>query len=688
MARALCSLLAAVAAVVLFALPAAAADDAPRVLVVEFDNDVNPVTQSYVQDELERAEEEGFAAVVIELDTPGGLGSSMREIVKSMLAAEVAVVVYVAPSGSSADSAGAVIGQAADVLAMAPQTNIGSSTPISATGEELGEDLRKKVINDAAAYIAELAREHGRNAEAAEAMVRDAANYGAREALRRDVIDVISPTVPALLEEIDGRKTVPKGIVLQTAGAEVERVEMSLWKRALDLLIDPNVIALMLSLGLIGIVVELWNPGLIFPGTVGAISLVVGLYGLQVLPVSAAGLLLMLLAAGFFIAEAFIVSHGALALAGAVTFVIGALILFDPAGEAYQVSLWTAVGIAATLALLFGVALNRVVQGTAKPGRGGCRPARRRPGDRAPRRLGRGRRRALARPLVRRRAARPGRPRHRRGRRGRPQPRRRILAPDRKGLMSIALIVLAVIAVLLIVLLFSTVKIAREYERGVIFRLGRLLPEPKGPGLFLLIPFIDRMEKVDLRTVTLNVPPQEVITKDNVPVRVNAVAYFRIVEPKAAIVQVENYMVATSQISQTTLRSVLGQHVLDELLSERDKINQILQSIIDEATSPWGIKVSIVEVKDVEIPSDMQRAMARQAEAERERRAKVISAEGEYQASERLKDAAAVMAQQPITVQLRYLQTLLEIGATNNSTIVFPIPIEFLETLGLQSKSS
>ena len=260
-----------------------------------------------------------------------------------------------------------MIGQAADVLAMAPQTNIGSSTPISATGEDLGEDLRKKVINDAAAYIAELAREHGRNAEAAEAMVRDAANYGAREALRRDVIDVISPTVPALLEEIDGRKTVPKGIVLQTAGAEVERVEMSLWKRALDLLIDPNVIALMLSLGLIGIVVELWNPGLIFPGTVGAISLVVGLYGLQVLPVSAAGLLLMLLAAGFFIAEAFIVSHGALTLAGAVTFVIGALILFDPAGEAYQVSLWTAVGIAATLALLFGIALNRVVQARRNP---------------------------------------------------------------------------------------------------------------------------------------------------------------------------------------------------------------------------------------------------------------------------------------------------------------------------------
>ena len=196
--------------------------------------------------------------------------------------------------------------------------------------------------------------------------------------------------------------------------------------------------------------------------------------------------------------------------------------------------------------------------------------------------------------------------------------------------MDIALIGVAVVLLIVIVILFASVKVAREYERGVIFRLGRLLPEPKGPGLFFLIPFVDRMVKVELRTVTLNVPPQEVITKDNVPVRVNAVAYFRIVEPKAAIVQVENYMNATSQIAQTTLRSVLGQHVLDELLSERDKINAILQTIIDDATSPWGIKVSVVEVKDVEIPSDMQRAMARQAEAERERRAKVISAEGEY----------------------------------------------------------
>jgi len=249
---------------------------------------------------------------------------------------------------------------------------------------------------------------------------------------------------------------------------------------------------------------------------------------------------------------------------------------------------------------------------------------------------------------------------------------------------------IAVVAVLFLVLLFliSAIKVAREYERGIVFRLGRLLPEPKGPGLFILIPIVDRMVKVDLRTITLNIPPQEVITKDNVPARVNAVAYFRIVEPKNAIVQIENFMVATSQIAQTTLRSVLGQHLLDELLSERDKINAILQGIIDEATSPWGIKVSIVEVKDVEIPSGRQRAMARQAEAERERRAKVINAEGEFQASERLKDAALVIEDHPIALQLRYLQTLLELGSSQSTTIVFPAPIDLLTPFLDRAKGS
>ncbi|TMK74649.1 MAG: slipin family protein [Actinobacteria bacterium] len=228
-------------------------------------------------------------------------------------------------------------------------------------------------------------------------------------------------------------------------------------------------------------------------------------------------------------------------------------------------------------------------------------------------------------------------------------------------------------------------RILREYERGVIFRLGRLIAQ-KGPGLILLIPIIDRMVRVDLRTVTLTVPPQEVITKDNVTVRVNAVAYFRVIDPNRAITEVENFLIATSQISQTTLRSVLGKAELDALLSERERLNIELQQIIDEQTEPWGVKVSTVEVKDVELPADMQRAIARQAEAERERRAKIISADGEFQAAEKLSQAAEIFSRHPATLQLRYLQTLLDIGVNQNSTIIFPLPLDMVKPfLGLEA---
>ncbi|MDZ7315476.1 MAG: slipin family protein [candidate division KSB1 bacterium] len=234
-----------------------------------------------------------------------------------------------------------------------------------------------------------------------------------------------------------------------------------------------------------------------------------------------------------------------------------------------------------------------------------------------------------------------------------------------------------VIIFLAILLLMSSVKVLREYERGVIFRLGRLAGA-KGPGLILIIPFVDRMIKVSLRTIVMDVPPQDIITKDNVSVKVNAVLYFRVIEPEKAIVQVEEYLFATSQLAQTTLRSVLGQAELDDLLAERDKINHQLQKIIDAQTDPWGIKVSMVEIKHVDLPAEMQRAMARQAEAERERRAKIIHAEGEYQASQTLANAAEIIATHPQALQLRYLQTLNEIAAENNSTIIFPLPIEML----------
>jgi regulator of protease activity HflC (stomatin/prohibitin superfamily) len=237
-----------------------------------------------------------------------------------------------------------------------------------------------------------------------------------------------------------------------------------------------------------------------------------------------------------------------------------------------------------------------------------------------------------------------------------------------------------VIVLFILIFLSSAIKILREYERGVIFRLGRLIGGGgiKGPGLILLIPVIDKMVKVSLRIVVLDVPPQDIITSDNVSIKVNAVVYFRVMEPQKAIVQVENFMAATSQISQTTLRSVLGQSELDDLLSQRDKINLRLQQIIDAQTEPWGIKVSNVEVKQIDLPQEMQRAMAKQAEAERERRSKVIAAEGEFQASQRLADAAKILSGEPSALTLRYLQTLAEIATENNSTTIFPVPIDLL----------
>lgn len=342
-------------------VPATAAA-APRVLAVEFDNDVNPVTADYVIDQIQRANEDRFDAVVILLDTPGGLSDAMKDIYEAELASRVPVIVYVYPEGARAASAGVWIGQAADILAMAPQTNIGSSTPISVGGADIQKDLRNKVVNDAAASLRALAREHGRNVQWADAAVRRASNLGAREALERNVIDVVAPDLPTLLNQIDGRETKPKMLMLQTAGATIDRVEMSLWKQILDTLIDPNLIVILMSLGVLGLTIELWNPGLILPGTVGAISLVIGLFGLQILPVSWAGVLLMLLAAGFFVAEMFVVSHGALALAGAVAFVIGSLMLFDPAGESYQVSLTVALTIAGTMALMVAFVVTKLVQ--------------------------------------------------------------------------------------------------------------------------------------------------------------------------------------------------------------------------------------------------------------------------------------------------------------------------------------
>jgi regulator of protease activity HflC (stomatin/prohibitin superfamily) len=240
--------------------------------------------------------------------------------------------------------------------------------------------------------------------------------------------------------------------------------------------------------------------------------------------------------------------------------------------------------------------------------------------------------------------------------------------------------------VVAVAVILSSFRVLREYERGVVFRLGRVVPRAKGPGLIFLIPLIDKLVKIDLRTVTMDVPAQDVITRDNVSVKVNAVVYFRVIEPLKAVVEVEDYLYATSQLAQTTLRSVCGEAELDELLAERERLNTRIQTILDKHTDPWGVKVSMVELKHIDLPQEMQRAMARQAEAERERRAKIISAEGEFQAAQKLSEASEILSRNPMTLQLRYLQTLVEIASERNSTIVFPLPIDLIKVFLEQKK--
>jgi len=366
--RLLRPVLASLAAVTVALLTGGSAHGAtPRVLLAKFDNDINPITADYLTDEIDRANKRRYDAIVIELDTPGGLVDSMNKVVKKELESKVPVVVYIAPQGAGAGSAGVFISQAADVLAMAPQTTIGAATPISDSGN-LPSDLRRKAINFYASKARALAATHGRNGTWADSAVRKASSRTANEAIRQNIADVLAPSVPALLAKIDGLKTKPKGVVLHTKGAELTTVSMGFWKRLLDLLIDPNLIALMLSLGVLGIVIELWHPGLIFPATFGVLCLAIGFYGLDVLPISWAGVVLLVAAFAFWITELFIAfSHGALTVAGAVCFVFGSLLLFEPAGSGYQVSLSVALAVAGMFSLFFAFALAKIVQIRRRP---------------------------------------------------------------------------------------------------------------------------------------------------------------------------------------------------------------------------------------------------------------------------------------------------------------------------------
>jgi membrane-bound serine protease (ClpP class) len=364
--RALRALLGSLAAALALSTSANAASK-PRVLAVRFSLEINPVTQDYVNHQIDRAQKDHYNAVVILLDTPGGLSTSMESIYKKELASKIPVIVYISPKGAAAASAGVFVSEAADVLAMAPDTNIGSSTPIDQSGGNLGSDLRRKVINHFAAKLRSLAENHGRNGDWAEKAVRVASNLTERQALRMNVIDFLAPDLPTLLRKIDGRVTIPNHYRLHTANAQITYVSPSFFTRFLNLLIDPNLITLLFLAGLAGIGYEVFHPGVVLPGALGAVALVTALFGFSVLPISWAGLALLLLGIGLLVIDAHVTSHGALTVAGLISFVIGALMLFRNAPSPYHANIWLIVSIAAVLGSVWAFAITKAVQVRRRP---------------------------------------------------------------------------------------------------------------------------------------------------------------------------------------------------------------------------------------------------------------------------------------------------------------------------------
>ena len=688
-------LLLAIVAAILGCAPSRADVVPAPVLVVPLAGAIGPASADFVGRSLSRAADEHAQLVVLEIDTPGGLDRAMRQIIQDILASPVPVAAFVAPSGARAASAGTYILYASHVAAMAPGTNLGAATPVSiglpspspapgapapkpadagkhdkTEGAPPGDEgtMTKKAVHDAAAYIRSLAQLRGRNAEWAERAVRESVSLSADEALAQHVIDLTARDVPELVAKLNGRKLVTAGgeRILATSGAMTTTMAPDWRTRFLAIITDPSVALMLLMAGIYGLFFEFWNPGLALPGVLGAICLLLGLFALQMLPVNYAGLALVLLGIGFIVAETFLPAYGSLGVGGAR--VRRAVLVDRDAGRAH-----CAVRL---------LRRRRGAQGAATPDRDRPRAAdrqhRRRAGRHGDRRLGAHPQRAMARQKPGADQARPARARD-------VAQRSAIVGIARHGSRSRSLsmaigVGFGTIVIIVILVILMAFRVLREYQRAVVFMLGRFW-KVKGPGFFLLVPVIQQMVRIDLRTVVMDVPPQDVITRDNVSVKVNAVVYFRIVDPAKAVIQVENYYQATSQLAQTTLRAVLGKHELDELLSAREKLNLDIQQVLDSQTEAWGIKVSTVEMKDVDLNESMIRAIARQAEAERERRAKIIHAEGELQASEKLLQAAQMLSKQPQAMQLRYLQTLANIAGDKSSTIVFPLPIDLLSAM-------
>src|SRR5438094_951780 len=546
---------------------------APHVDVIVIDGTINPAVDDFIRESIGRAKLNRANALVIQLDTPGGLLTSTRTIVKEILGALVPVIVYVSPSGAGAGSAGVFVTMSGHIAAMAPGTNIGAAHPVSGGGKEVKGVMGEKIENFTASFSESIAQQRGRNTEWAVQAVRKSVSITEREALKKDVIDIVAKDIDDLLRQADGRKVELEGRphTLALKGVRIVRYEMSLKQRIINAIADPNIAYLFMMAGILGLYMEFSHPGVFFPGVAGAICLLLALASFQLLPINYTGLVLMPLGVALLVGEAFFPSFGVLGVGGIIAMALGSLLLFDTQGSDFGVDrpiVFTAVG---TLGA-FVLAVSYLVFRSQK-----------------------------SRPTL-----------------------------GLEGLLG---------------------------EVGEV--RGKLNPAGK---IFVHGEYWNAQADAEI----------------DMSEKVNAVLYFRVLDPNRAVREVENYLFATSQLAQVTLRSVCGQGELDELLAEREKINTRIQEILDAQTDPWGIKVVLVELKHIDLPQEMQRAMAKQAEAERERRAKVIHAEGEFQASQKLADAAEVIGKQPMALQLRFLQSLVEVASEKNSTTIFPVPIDLL----------
>ena len=591
----------------LWLMLAAVTAQAATVRVLEVQDAIGPASADFIIRGIAQAAEAGAPLVVIQLDTPGGLDSSMRQIIQAILASRVPVAVFVAPEGARAASAGTYILYAAHIAAMAPATTLGAATPVALgmpgtdrkpadkpsspasapaegvasapyTGPAEGpvDAMKAKQVHDASAYIRGLAQQRGRNAEWAERAVREAVSLTATEALRDKVIDVIANDVDELLDRIDGRsvKLHSGTVMLATRGAAVQVVQPDWRQRLLSVIANPSFALVLMMIGIYGLIFEFSSPGFGLPGTVGAICLLLAAFALQLLPVNYAGLALILLGMALLAAELLSPSFGVLGVGGVIAFIAGGLLLFDRDVPGFGVPLALILGLAASSAAVVLLGGGMALKARHRPvvsGREDMIGARGRVlSVDARRHLGRGAWRALAGAQHAGPAGRPGGACDRAGR------------PDAAGAgrthrqrSDIMIFDLGFgiggMLLLLLVLVFAALRVLREYQRGVVFQLGRFW-KVKGPGLVVVIPGIQQMVRVDLRVVTMDVPPQDVISRDNVSVKVNAVVFFRVVDPQKAIIQVEDYLTATSQLAQTTLRVVLGKHELDEMLAERERL--------------------------------------------------------------------------------------------------------------------